>query len=117
MTPKNEALQLLEDALKTLESPKGSVLSSVQKLLRASDLIGNQDIQIWCAIQLGEQKYTKPLQKLVAAMVVRDGSQPTKKQKENISAALKELKELNLKEHVHYCREELNVKKPSVKKI
>jgi Helix-hairpin-helix motif len=115
MTPQNEALRLLEDALKTLESPKGSVLSSVQKLSRASALLGNQDIRIWCAIQLGEQKFIQPLQNYLTASIVKDElglakKQVEKKQKEEILAARKDLEALNLKNHIHYSIEELNVK-------
>lgn len=109
MTPQNEALRLLEEALKELESSKGSVLSAVQKLLRASGLVGNQDVQAWCAIQLGEQKYTLPLQKLLAALT-SEADQKSKLNPAIIKAAVNDLEVLNLKHLTHYSDEELSVK-------
>lgn len=109
MTPQTEALRLLEEALKELESQKGSVLVAVQKLLRATTLVGNQDIQHWCAIQLGEHQYVLALQKLLNALMAQDDPQ-SKKAKTAVDDAVKELDALNLKHSVHYTNEELNVK-------
>lgn len=53
-----EALKLLEEALGELESQKGSVLSGIQKLLRAARIVGDENVAIWCDIQLGKQDYT-----------------------------------------------------------
>lgn len=52
MPHKKVALQLIEETLKELESPKGSLLSAIQKLQRTSDIINDDDKKIWCAIQL-----------------------------------------------------------------
>ncbi|HDN1065347.1 TPA: helix-hairpin-helix domain-containing protein, partial [Escherichia coli] len=54
MPHKKVALQLIEETLKELESPKGSLLSAIQKLQRTSDIINDDDKKIWCAIQLGD---------------------------------------------------------------
>ncbi|EFC2220066.1 helix-hairpin-helix domain-containing protein, partial [Escherichia coli] len=56
MPHKKVALQLIEETLKELESPKGSLLSAIQKLQRTSDIINDDDKKIWCAIQLGDTK-------------------------------------------------------------
>jgi len=109
MTPQNEALRLLEEALRELESPKGSVLSGVQKLLRASGLLANQDIQLWCSIQLGEQRYTQPLRRLLEALTTKD-DQKSEKAKKAVSTVIKELNALQLKQEIHYSNEELSIK-------
>ncbi|EKJ9420706.1 helix-hairpin-helix domain-containing protein, partial [Salmonella enterica] len=59
MPHKKVALQLIEETLKELESQKGSLLSAIQKLQRAADIINDNDKKIWCAIQLGDEKYTR----------------------------------------------------------
>lgn len=58
---KQEAIALLKDALNELESQKGSVASGVQKLLRASHILEEEHIVVWCDIQLGKQEYLDPL--------------------------------------------------------
>jgi hypothetical protein len=67
MTKHEEAQRLLEEALKGLESTKGSVSSSVQKLSRAAELVGDEDIRKWCAVQLGDPSLTRPLEEIVDA--------------------------------------------------
>lgn len=109
MTPQTEALRLLEEALKELESPKGSVLSAVQKLLRASTLLGNQDIQYWCSIQLGETRFVAPLKKLLDVATTKEDPE-SEKVKAAISGAIQALKALSLKQNVHYTHEELTLK-------
>lgn len=109
MTPQTEALRLLEESLKELESPKGSVLAAIQKLLRASTLLGNDDIQYWCAIQLGERRYVISLQKLLDALTTKDDPE-SEKVKTTANEAIKELDSLHLKHSVHYTEEELNIK-------
>ncbi|ENV96331.1 hypothetical protein F937_00031 [Acinetobacter calcoaceticus ANC 3680] len=64
---KAEALKILEDGLKELESSKGSITVAVQKLSRAANLIDEKDIYIWAEYHLGNPQYTKPVQKLVEA--------------------------------------------------
>lgn len=109
MTPQTEALRLLEEALRELESPKGSVLSAVQKLLRASTLLENQDIQYWCSIQLGERRFVAPLKKLLDIATTEEDPE-SKKVKSALSEAIQALEALNLKQNFHYTHEELTVK-------
>jgi hypothetical protein len=113
MTPQTEALRLLEESLKELESPKGSVLTAVQKLLRASTLLGKEEIQYWCSIQLGEHHYVNPLRKLLNALTI-DTKDMTVLEKEKVQTEIdeliKKLDALHLKSDIHYTTEELNIK-------
>ncbi len=109
MTQQHEALRLLEEALKELESPKGSVLAAIQKLLRASKLLDNEDIQVWCLIQLGERRYVLALKKLGPVIWAKDIANSPKKKKA-LYEVLEELNELKLKQAIHYTTEELIVK-------
>lgn len=54
---KAEALKIVEEGLKELESAKGSVTVGVQKLSRAAKLLNNQEIYVWAEIQLGNNTY------------------------------------------------------------
>lgn len=62
---KSEAIGLLNEALKELESAKGSVTVAVQKLSRASLLLDEKNIYVWSEIQLGNQKYIFHIKKLL----------------------------------------------------
>lgn len=105
-----KAVQILEECLEELESSKGSVSNAVQKLYRASSFLGEEDISTWCEIQLGEFKYTLPLNRLIDALEKQATGNKSKKTEEVISSTVKELKELGLKPTEHYSTEELNVK-------
>lgn len=70
LTATRQAEELLRDSLKELESAKGSVLAGVQKLHRAAKMLGEEDISIWCEIQLGNSKYTTPLARAVELYAV-----------------------------------------------
>ena len=109
MTQKAEALNLLEQALRDLESPKGSVFSSVQKLSRASVLLDNDDTKIWCQIQFGDLKYTEGLQQLLSILTKSDHTSK-KAQKEEIDNAIVKLEKLGIKRELHIASEELTLK-------
>lgn len=109
MKQQKESLRLLEEALKELESPKGSVLSAIQKISRASVIMDNTEIHLWCLIQLGEQKYTAPLRRFVDTLVVRQDDD-SKEVKEELEEYQKELDDLGLKSGLHYSNEELTAK-------
>ena len=108
MNQQNESLRLLEASLKELESSKGSILSGIQKLLRAANLLKKQDVALWCEIQLGNPKYTRPLTDFINTLVAKD--KDTKEGQQKISAATKTLNMLELNGDVHYTIEELNLK-------
>ena len=103
-----EALLILKESIQELESPKGSVLSGVQKLSRAAKILGNDKIDIWCNIQLGDTKYTYPLQKFLDALVAQN-EKKTKATDKEVNDARKELKKISLSRE-HYSAEELNIK-------
>lgn len=113
-----EAKSILKEALKELESPKGSVLTGVQKLSRAADILGDKDIYIWCEIQLGNSKYTQPLKKYLSLEI--SGSREWKEfgeikdiTIEKMVITEEELNKLNLKSKIHYKPEELSIKAPT----
>ncbi|MBF6648470.1 helix-hairpin-helix domain-containing protein [Methylobacter sp. BlB1] len=111
MKQQKESLRLLEEALNELESPKGSVLSAVQKISRASVIMDNTEIHTWCLIQLGEQEYTSALRKFVDTLVVRQ-EDDSKEVVEELAEYQREIDNLGLKAGVHYSNEELTAKYP-----
>ncbi|MHA3078815.1 helix-hairpin-helix domain-containing protein [Acinetobacter sp. ANC 5502] len=66
---KTEALKIVEEGLKELESAKGSVAVGVQKLSRAAKLLDEKNYYVWAEIELGNQQYITPLRNLIAKMV------------------------------------------------
>jgi len=114
MQEKKEALRLIEETLKELESPqKGSVLTAIQKLSRVALILDNQDIYIWCQIQLGDTQYTQSLKKFISIMeqIHKDNSQEEQdKLNKEYKNKVKVLSNLDLKQKIHYSIEELNVK-------
>ena len=110
MKQKEEALRLIEECLKELESAKGSVLSSVQKLARAAGIMDNSDVAAWCSIQFGDKKYTRDLQNLIDHLVDKKIDHDSKVAIEKTKKLLAELKKLKLDEKKHFSNEELNVK-------
>ncbi len=109
MTQKIEALRLLEDALKELESQKSSVYAAIQKLSRAAALVGDHDIKIWCDVQLGDRRFVPALEALLEILM----SKADRKSKEflaNYQGALEKLESLGLKKEIHFTYDELNQK-------
>lgn len=62
---KIEALKIVEEAIKELESTKSSISVAVKKLSRAASLLDDQDIYIWAQIQLANPQYIKAIQPLI----------------------------------------------------
>ncbi len=110
MQEKKEALRLIEETLKELESSKGSVLTAIQKLARVALILDNQDVKIWCEIQLGNPIYTIPLKKYIDALLKYQEEKTAISSKE-ITKIKNELLQLNLKSEFHSTIEELNIKK------
>ncbi|MCG5264130.1 helix-hairpin-helix domain-containing protein [Acinetobacter pittii] len=78
---KAEALKIVEEGLKELESPKGSVTVGVQKLSRAANLLNEDEIVAWSQLHLGNQEYTTALDKFfkkvkIEAEKLKDKNQP-----------------------------------------
>lgn len=113
MLIQSEALKLLESTLNDLESPKGTIFSAIQKLYRAADLVEDEDIKKWCAIQLADQKYTDPLGRLLNLYREIHGKKKGTKIYDELStkitAQYEDLKKLGLNKK-HFNTEELNSK-------
>lgn len=109
-----EAKTILKEALKELESSKGSVLTGVQKLYRAATLLDDENIQIWCEIQLGNKEYTRPLNDLISTLLESDNYRKQGKTEDEIGDmvqnAINKLRKLNLKRKIHYRTDELEIK-------
>lgn len=107
---KEEALKLLEEALGELEDHKGSVLSGIQKLLRASRIVGEENVSTWCDIQLGKQEYVYPLKEYIDATVAyvkSKGKSKGEKAEESLTEAQKRLNEVGLKADQHFSLDEI----------
>lgn len=61
---KIEAIKLLNEAIKELETTKGSVGVGVRKLSRATKLLEKNKINAWCQIYLGNALYNALLEKI-----------------------------------------------------
>jgi hypothetical protein len=109
MKQQKESLRLLEEALKELESPKGSVLSAIQKIARAAMIIDNTDTHVWCQIQLGVHKYIRPLKNFLDTLIVKQKGD-SKVVIEELDKYEEELKKLGLKPGIHYSNEEFRIK-------
>ena len=112
MKEKKEALRLIEETLNELESSKGSVLTAIQKLSRVALILDNQDVYIWCQIQLGDTKYTTSLKEYIQG-TLKYQKEKTTDSLELIKNIMDELIKLNLKSEIHYTTEELNIKHDS----
>lgn len=109
MKQEKESLRLIEEALKELESPKGSVLAAVQKISRVSLILEKSDIHKWTLIQLGDQKYVIPIKSYIDTLI----KMQTSDSKKLIKEAKKQeaiLDKLGLKHQMHYTNEEMTNK-------
>ena len=104
-----EALDILKDSMKELQSEKGSILAGVQKLSHASNLLGENDIAIWCEIQLGNSEITQSLKEYINILIdlSKDNNESNKCKLESIKD---KLIKCGLKENIHYSYDEIKVK-------
>ncbi|QNU61175.1 ComEA family DNA-binding protein [Vreelandella titanicae] len=109
MQEKKVALQVIEESLKELESPKGSLLSAIQKLQRSASIVGDEEKRLWCSIQLGDPTYIQPLKDL-SDFLVENQDPSTSAYQKGLSKHIKILEKLGLTHEVHFTNEELNVK-------
>ena len=114
MKKKKEALKLLEESLKELESQKGSILTVIQKISRASLLLDKENIVKWCEIQLGNKVYTAPLEKYINLLEKlfdkKPPNLPLKEKIQKIEAEKKILRDIGL-EDIHFDMQEMDIKK------
>lgn len=109
MQEKKVALELIEDSLKELESPKGSILSAIQKLQRSASIIGDDNKRLWCSIQLGDSTYVHPLNNLTDFLIEHEDPS-TSEYEDGISKHIKTLEKLGLTQEIHFTNEEINIK-------
>lgn len=109
MQEKKVALEIIEGALKELESPKGSILSAVQKLQRSASLVGDEEKRLWCSIQLGDAAYISPLKDLLDFLIEHQDPSTSDYQK-GLEKHIKALVKLGLTHEIHFTNEELNIK-------
>lgn len=105
-----DAQELLRQALRDLESSKGSVASAVRMLLRAATILGDHRVQTWCEIQLGEPRYTAPLGELVKALLAQAEKPKDGKAQAAVKAALDKATKVGLDATDHLTVEELKIK-------
>jgi DNA uptake protein ComE-like DNA-binding protein/uncharacterized coiled-coil protein SlyX len=109
MKQQKEAMRLLEEALNELESSKGSIFAAIQKLSRASSVIGNNKVFLWCQIQFGDQKLSLALKEYVDA-ILNVNKESSSENKREFKACEDKLRSFGLEPEVHYPTDELEVK-------
>lgn len=109
-----DALVLLEECLKELDSSKGSITTALNKLYRASSLLNNDELRIWCLSYQGDHILTDALREYIQAILdfnknVDDEEYDRKAGEQNHIKALAKCKELGLVD-MHLLPEELGVR-------
>ncbi len=109
------AEKLLVESLKELDSSNGSVISGVQKLSRASDILEDRNTHLWCEIQLGNSKYTKPLKKyssltLISLKEYQELGKFSKKTEEDIANFYEKFDELGISKKLYDNYDEMEIK-------
>lgn len=69
MDKKTEALKIVEEGIKELESQRGSITVGVQKLSRAANLLEEKNYYIWAEIELGNEKFIEPMKAIVSKII------------------------------------------------
>lgn len=76
---KAEALKIVEEGLKELESAKGSISVSVRKLSRVARLLNEDEMYVWAEYHLANPKYTKPVESFLS-VANQEFAKPKEKQ-------------------------------------
>ena len=103
-----EAIELLKKSLEELEGSNGKIQSGVQKLLRASKMLNEKDIEVWCEIQLGNEKYTTHLKILIKK--ISEKIESAENNIEEVTGLIQKQKENNFNLDLHCSIHELEVK-------
>lgn len=106
---KQEAIILLKDALKELESPKGSVSSGVQKLLRIARILNEEAIAVWCELHLGKEDYIESLKNHIEVLLDNQSKNKSTKVKEEIHKSQKSLEDVGVKIGLHFQLDDINM--------
>jgi DNA uptake protein ComE-like DNA-binding protein len=110
VTPTQESLTSLRQALDDLENSKGSVAGAVHKILRAARTVGDDEIRIWCEIQLGNPQYTLPLKKFVEDLLAAHKNSQNKEAAASVEKSREVVIKAGINLESHLTIEELNVK-------
>lgn len=104
-----EALKILNDSIKELQSEKGSILSGVENLLHAANLLGEDDISMWCEIQLGNKDITYELKEYINILkkTIKNNNENNKEKLKKIEL---KLQKIGLNKKIHYTIEEIEIK-------
>lgn len=98
---KTEALKIIEEGLKELESQKGSVTVGVQKLSRAARLLNDEEIYVWAEIQLANPKYIASIEPLLIKFSEELSKEESEKDLDKVAVMISNLpKEINYNTHV-----------------
>ncbi|QGY47847.1 helix-hairpin-helix domain-containing protein [Maribellus comscasis] len=94
ISKKEKGIELIDEILSDIDNPKVSLLSSINKLNRASKLLNEKEILVWTEIQLGITTYTLPLINWVEIYLDKN---KTKENEKKLKALDDELNELGIK--------------------
>jgi DNA uptake protein ComE-like DNA-binding protein len=108
-TKKDNAINLLEEVLENLETPKFSIFSAIQKLNRIGRLLNEKKLTIWTEIQLGNLDYTIPLENWLKCYI-ENSKNGDNVSEEKLFKATDELKKLGVELFSMISSEELNAK-------
>lgn len=111
-----DALVLVEECLKELESPKGSVSVAMGKLYRISSLLNINELKIWCLSYQGNALLTDAIRDYINCLLELqehkgDESYDKEKGRKNLENALKACHSLGIIDK-HLSSEELTIRYP-----
>ncbi|MBW8323420.1 MAG: hypothetical protein K0M50_01515 [Prolixibacteraceae bacterium] len=109
ISKKEKGIELIEEILSDIDNPKVSLLSSINKLNRASKLLNEKEILIWTEIQLGNIYYTLPLTNWIKAYLANDKNK-TKENEKKLKTHEDKLNELEIELGIIIESEELSAK-------
>jgi len=92
-----EAQELLKQILNELENSKGSVASGIQRLLRVATILGDENVKIWCQVQLGDGTYTDALEELLKAGIAAHKNPTDEKAKKALDDGRKKVEEVGIR--------------------
>lgn len=110
LTPIQDSLSSLRQALDDLENQKASVAGAVQKILRAARTVGDEDIRIWCEVQLGNARYTSPLRRFVEDLFAATENLENKEITDRVETSRAAVIEAGINLQSYLTIEEINVK-------
>lgn len=98
---KKLALELVGEAINELESSKGCIATGIQKLFRASTLLEDHFVAIWCEIVLGHKEIGSLIQKAIDASEAYQKNKEDTELADKLDKATQELKQFNIDIDAH----------------